>query len=113
MALGTMHGTERITFDIFVRARDILLHSQNLHTKQQTYAHLIYNDALRNLVRFRNQTLISDAEYAMSQTMPTLTRILVNIVRRSIAKHLCNLDEDSSQRMLKRCDELATIIASI
>lgn len=112
MALGTMHGTERITFDIFVRARGILLHTQNLHDKQQSYVNIIYNDALRNLIRFRNQTLISDAEYALSQTMPTITRILVTIVRRSIAKHHSNLDEESTHSMLKRCDELAAIIAS-
>jgi hypothetical protein len=41
-----------------------------------------------------------------------MCRILVTIVRRSIAKHRTNLDEHSTNTMMKRCDELATIVAS-
>ena len=112
LALATLHGAESIMFNIFITARNVLLHGQHLRPNQTHYANAIYKDALANLIRFRNQSLIGDAEHALSKTLPSTTRLLVFIVRRSIEKHAENLQEDIARTMLQRCEELASIIAN-
>ena len=112
IALATLHSAEQITFDIFLAARGILLHNQYLRDKQKEYADIIYQDALDNLIQFRNQSLIADAEFALSQTLPSVTKILVAIVERSIAKHSQHIDEAVARIMLQRCQELTDIVSN-
>ena len=110
IALATLHSAEQITFNVFLAAREIMLDSQYLRDKQKQYAKTIYNDALGSLIRFRNQSLIADAEFALSMTQPSVTRMLVAVVERSIAKYDHNINKDVAQAILQRCGELTKIV---
>ena len=112
IALATLHAAEQITFDIFLAARQLVLHNQYLRKRQKEYAQIIYIDALENLVRFHNQSLIADAEFALSQTLPEVTRVIVAAVDRSINKYRENIDATIAQAMSQRCAELREIVAS-
>lgn len=113
IALATLHSAEQITFNILLAAREIILHNQYLREKQKQYADVIYKEALDNLIWFRNQSLLADAEFALSQTLPSVTSILLAIVQRSLTKYSGHIDKAVAQDMLDRCAELADIVSDI
>lgn len=109
LALPVLHGAEITSFDVYVAARHFITSTPHLRHKQKEYANAIYINALANLIRFRSQSLIGDAEYALSQTLPHVTRLCISIVRCCL--HTCE-EAEVMPELLQRCNQLESIIAS-
>lgn len=108
-----LRGSEESALGVFRAARDILIYEPYLRGQQQLYAQVIYDESLAQLIKFRAQGFLADAELAVDQMQVGIARQLLQISQRGWWAFCEEQDASIMQELLQRKEGLETILQAV